>query len=65
YAGGYTTRRYGRPKRGIHAVQIEINRGLYMDEQAVVTHSGFAQLQDVLSGIIEEILTVAAQIGPR
>lgn len=65
YAGGYTTRRYGRPKRGIHAVQIEINRGLYMDEQAVVAHSGFAQLQDVLSGIIEEILTVAAQIGPR
>ena len=31
YAGGYTTRRYGRPRRGIHALQVEINRGLYMD----------------------------------
>ncbi|MCW2244806.1 N-formylglutamate amidohydrolase [Azospirillum fermentarium] len=32
YAGGYTTRHYGRPRFGVHALQIEINRTLYMDE---------------------------------
>ncbi|WP_035692144.1 N-formylglutamate amidohydrolase [Azospirillum halopraeferens] len=32
YAGGYTTRHYGRPRNGVHALQIEINRDLYMDE---------------------------------
>jgi len=65
YAGGYTTRRYGRPKRDFHAVQIEINRDLYMDEQAVATNSGFEQLQQTLAGIVDEILSVADQIGQR
>jgi N-formylglutamate amidohydrolase len=32
YAGGYTTEHYGRPARRTHALQIEINRALYMDE---------------------------------
>ncbi|WP_372398169.1 N-formylglutamate amidohydrolase [Azospirillum sp. HJ39] len=35
YAGGYTTRHYGRPRQGIHALQIEIARDLYMDETAL------------------------------
>jgi len=32
YAGGFTTRHYGRPAEGRHALQIELNRSLYMDE---------------------------------
>jgi len=32
YAGGFTTQRYGRPAHNQHALQIEINRSLYMDE---------------------------------
>jgi N-formylglutamate amidohydrolase len=32
YAGGYTTRHYGRPREGVHAIQVELNRALYMDE---------------------------------
>jgi N-formylglutamate amidohydrolase len=35
YAGGYTTRHYGRPREGVHAIQIEINRALYMDERTL------------------------------
>lgn len=35
YAGGYITRRYGRPEEGCHALQIEINRALYMDERRI------------------------------
>ncbi|MCX7807393.1 MAG: N-formylglutamate amidohydrolase [Deltaproteobacteria bacterium] len=33
YRGGHTTKRLGKPEEGIHAVQIEINRALYMDER--------------------------------
>lgn len=34
YMGGYITRHHGRPARGVHAIQIEVNRDLYMDEDA-------------------------------
>ncbi|MFN3314502.1 MAG: N-formylglutamate amidohydrolase [Hyphomonas sp.] len=55
YAGGYTTRRYGRPKRGLQALQIEINRGLYMDEQQITRASGFAALRLVIDAVIADI----------
>ncbi|WP_419813771.1 N-formylglutamate amidohydrolase [Glacieibacterium sp.] len=41
YAGGYTTARHGRPRDGIHAVQIELDRALYMDPARLVRHLGF------------------------
>ena len=55
YAGGYTTRCYGRPKRGVHALQIEINRRLYMDELSVEPNSNFDKLQADLAILIEEV----------
>jgi N-formylglutamate amidohydrolase len=36
YRGGFTTGHYGRPTEGIHAVQVELNRRIYMDEAALV-----------------------------
>jgi N-formylglutamate amidohydrolase len=58
FAGGFTTRHYGRPSQGLHAVQIEINRGLYMDETAIKPNGGMAKLtQDM-----EALLTVLADI---
>ena len=33
YAGGYITRHYGRPRDGVHAMQVELSRALYLDEQ--------------------------------
>ena len=65
YAGGYTTRRYGRPKRGFHAIQIEINRGLYMNEDTVTQSAGFEPLQQKLSDVVTEILSVADLITSR
>ena len=44
YAGGYTTEHYGRPARRTHALQIEINRALYLDETSRLSTAGFAQL---------------------
>lgn len=59
YAGGYTTRRYGRPRRGTHALQIEINRGLYMDEQRITRASGFSSLKAALEQVTKEIIDAA------
>ncbi|MCP4315307.1 MAG: N-formylglutamate amidohydrolase [Hyphomicrobiales bacterium] len=44
YAGGFITEHYGRPARGLHAMQIEINRGLYVNEQSFEKTGGFAAL---------------------
>jgi len=52
YAGGYVTRQYGRPREGVHALQIEIARGLYMDERRIEAHSGFARLQRDVTDLI-------------
>jgi N-formylglutamate amidohydrolase len=45
YAGGYTTEHYGRPSRRVHALQVEINRALYLDEATLSPTSGFARLK--------------------
>ncbi|MSO97636.1 MAG: N-formylglutamate amidohydrolase [Rhodospirillaceae bacterium] len=45
YAGGFTTHHYGDPANGVHAIQIEINRALYMDEATLQRRAGFAKLR--------------------
>ena len=55
YAGGFITEHYGNPAADIHAIQIEINRALYMDEESLEPHSGFSQLQQDLTNAIELI----------
>ncbi len=44
YAGGYITEHYGRPAEGVQAIQIEISRGLYLDEVTLERTAGFAGL---------------------
>ncbi|MDB5467508.1 MAG: formiminoglutamase [Phenylobacterium sp.] len=46
YAGGYTTEHYGRPSRRTHALQIEINRALYLDETTLAPTAGFDRLKE-------------------
>lgn len=55
YAGGYTTRHYGTPRRRSHALQIEINRRLYMQEATHEKHDGFARLQTELDHLIDTL----------
>ncbi len=45
YAGGFVSRHYGRPGEGVHALQIEINRALYMDERNFARGPGMASLR--------------------
>src|SRR3954452_18899613 len=44
YAGGFITEHYGNPAVGLHAIQLEINRALYMDERRFERSSSFARL---------------------
>ncbi|MBV9955789.1 MAG: N-formylglutamate amidohydrolase, partial [Pseudolabrys sp.] len=44
YAGGFITEHYGNPAAGLHAVQLEINRALYMDERRFDRTPGFKAL---------------------
>jgi N-formylglutamate deformylase len=44
YAGGFITEHYGNPAAGLHAIQIEINRALYMDEKRYERTKSFAQV---------------------
>ena len=44
YAGGFITEHYGNPAAGLHAIQLEVNRGLYMDERRYERSSTFDRL---------------------
>jgi len=59
YAGGYITRHYGRPRDNIHAIQIEIARGLYMEERTIERGAGFADFQAEMSALVEGLLGLA------
>ncbi len=52
YAGGYITRHYGRPRERVHTLQIEICRGLYMDESRIERLPRFERLQRDLTTLI-------------
>jgi N-formylglutamate deformylase len=56
YAGGFITEHYGNPAAGLHAVQLEINRALYMDERRYNRSPGFAALA-------ADLETLAARLG--
>jgi N-formylglutamate amidohydrolase len=59
YAGGYTTEFYGRPQIGIHALQVEINRSLYLDEASLEPHEGYTRLQADLERVFAALAGLA------
>lgn len=52
YAGGYITRHYGRPREGVHALQLEVARPLYMDEARIERLPRMAALQQDLTRLV-------------
>ncbi len=57
YAGGFTTRHYGKPFQARHALQIEVNRALYMNEDTITRNDGFDTLKNNLDQLIKAIAT--------
>lgn len=66
YAGGFITQNHGAPHRGHHALQIEVNRCLYMDETTLEKTAGFAALKAVLDDVIGGLLAdVERRFAPQ
>jgi len=55
FAGGYITQKYGVPERNRHAVQIEVNRGLYMNEKTIKKTRDFEDVQAALRSAARRI----------
>ena len=58
YSGGFTTQNYGRPRRGMHALQIEINRALYMDEERILRKDTIAGLTRDMAAMLRELAAI-------
>ena len=59
YAGGFTTTHYGNPMEGVEAIQIEINRDLYVNPVTLAQKPGFARLKESLRQITQDIIQSA------
>jgi N-formylglutamate amidohydrolase len=56
YAGGHITARYGRPDTGVHALQIEVRRGLFMEERTREPTLALPELELVLREVLSELV---------
>jgi len=58
YAGGFITEHYGRPENGLHALQIEINRAIYMDETRILPLPSFTGITSDLTELFAQLMTL-------
>jgi N-formylglutamate amidohydrolase len=56
YAGGFITQNHGAPHRGQHALQVEVNRGLYMNETSLEKTRDFQTVRAVLDDVVKALL---------
>ncbi len=60
FAGGYITRHYGAPSQGVHVLQIEIDRSLYMNEARVELHRDFEEIRARIAGVLTQVAGISA-----
>lgn len=63
YAGGFTTEHHGCPAEQRHALQIEVNRALYMHERTLERTSGFDALKAGITRVIDQLLSTGADFA--
>jgi N-formylglutamate deformylase len=63
FAGGYITQRYGRPSQSFHAIQIEVDRALYLDEARIEPGPGFAAVAAALEGVVARLCAAGMSRG--
>lgn len=60
YKGGWITRHYGQPARGVHAIQIEANRALYMNERTFTPKTlGMGRLREACAALLPKLAGLA------
>lgn len=62
YAGGFCTRSYGRPQHGVHAMQIEISRHLYMNEVTLEKTAGFEAMRQLVERLVIALIGLDARL---
>ena len=62
YAGGFATRSYGRPQHGVHALQIEISRHLYMNEVTLERNEGFEAIRLLVGRLVVALIGLGANV---
>lgn len=60
FAGAYICSTYGRPGQNVHVVQLEIDRSLYMDEQAIAPHAGFDDFAARFAALVRRLAVLDA-----
>jgi len=61
YAGGFITEHYGNPGAGLHAIQIEVNRALYMDERRYERGPSFDRLAADIVLLADRLALIAPE----
>jgi N-formylglutamate deformylase len=64
FAGAYIAQHYGRPSRGLHAIQIEMDRSLYMNERLIRPSTNFQAFKELLSRVMVEIVDIGRKDVP-
>lgn len=64
FAGGYITQSYGRPRLRVHALQIEIDRSLYMDERRIEPLPGFPEMAARIGRVVAVLARLRPQVLP-
>ncbi|MFQ5534809.1 MAG: N-formylglutamate amidohydrolase [Sphingomonadales bacterium] len=66
YAGGFITSHYGAPEKRVHALQIEIKRSLYMDEERIEPNDNLKRLRNDFTCLIRELAALdPCRPGPQ
>jgi N-formylglutamate amidohydrolase len=63
YAGGYVLERHAAPDRGIHALQLEVDRSSYLDSRLEVTGPRIEPVAELLAGLVRRLAAEVAELG--
>ena len=64
FAGAFVTQHHGRPARNRHVVQVEIDRSLYMNEQAIRPNNNYAAFKSMIDGIVANVTNIGRKDLP-
>ena len=64
FAGAFVTQHHGRPARNRHVVQVEIDRALYMNEQAIRPNNNYAAFKSMIDGIVANVTNIGRKDLP-
>ncbi len=62
YSGGHVTRYYGKPSQSVHAIQVEINRALYMDEHRIRRSTGMTRVAHHMQHFLSALAAIDSRL---